>query len=53
MARNAEAMEDLKRILVAREAAYAKADVNFETSGRPLAETYLALRDTLRVRLAD
>ena len=53
MAGNAEAMEDLKRILVGREAAYAKADVTFETSGRPLAETYLALRETLRLRLAD
>jgi len=53
MAGNAEAMEDLKRILVAREGAYAKADVTFDTSGQPLAEAYLALRDTLRPRLAD
>jgi XRE family transcriptional regulator, aerobic/anaerobic benzoate catabolism transcriptional regulator len=47
MAGNSEAMADLKRILAGREAFYAKADVRFDTSGKPLAETYLELRTTL------
>ena len=51
MAGNAEAMEDLKRILMGREAAYAKADLIFDTSGRPLAEAHLGLRDALMPRL--
>jgi XRE family aerobic/anaerobic benzoate catabolism transcriptional regulator len=53
MAGNAEAMDDLKRILAGREAEYARADVTFDTSGRALAETYAALRDTLAPRLAS
>jgi XRE family aerobic/anaerobic benzoate catabolism transcriptional regulator len=52
MAGNAEAMEDLKRILASREAAYARADVTFDTSRKPLAESYLALRALLWPRLA-
>lgn len=52
MAGNAEAMEDLKRILAGREAAYARADLTFDTSGKPLAGTYLALRDAVLTRLA-
>ena len=51
MAGNAEAMEDLKRILAGREAAYARADLVFETSGKPLAEAYLALRDDVVERV--
>ena len=53
MAGNAEAMEDLKRILASREAAYARADVDFDTSDKPLAESYLALRALLWPRLAQ
>lgn len=52
MAGHAEAMDDLKRILASREAAYARADLTFDTSGRPLAEAYLALRDALWPRIA-
>ena len=44
MAGNAEAMSDLKRILAGREAAYAKADLTFDTAGKTLAESYLGLR---------
>ncbi len=51
MAGNAEAMDDLKRILASREAAYARADVTFDTSEKPLAESYLALRAVLWPRL--
>ena len=52
MAGNIEAMADLKRILASREEFYAKADVQFDTSGKPLAETYLELRSALLPRLA-
>jgi XRE family aerobic/anaerobic benzoate catabolism transcriptional regulator len=52
MAGNAEAMDDLKRILAGREAAYARADLIFDTSGKPLAEAYLALRSQVMPRLA-
>ena len=52
MAGNAEAMTDLKRILAGREALYARADVTFDTSGRPLADAYLALRAEVLPRLA-
>jgi XRE family transcriptional regulator, aerobic/anaerobic benzoate catabolism transcriptional regulator len=52
MAGNAEAMGDLQRILAGREAAYARADVTFDTGGKPLAESYLALRALLWPRLA-
>jgi XRE family aerobic/anaerobic benzoate catabolism transcriptional regulator len=51
MAGNAEAMEDLKRILAAREADYARADLTFDTSAQPLAEVYLALRDAIVTRM--
>ena len=51
MAGNTEAMADLKRILAGREEFYAKADLRFETSGKPLAETYLELRTALLPRL--
>jgi XRE family aerobic/anaerobic benzoate catabolism transcriptional regulator len=44
MAGNAEAMSDLKRILAGREASYARADLTFDTGGKPLAECYLGLR---------
>jgi XRE family transcriptional regulator, aerobic/anaerobic benzoate catabolism transcriptional regulator len=51
MAGNAEAMEDLKRILATREAAYARADLTFDTSAQPLAQVYLALRDAIGTRM--
>jgi XRE family transcriptional regulator, aerobic/anaerobic benzoate catabolism transcriptional regulator len=47
MAGNAEAMDDLKRILAGREAFYAKADLTFDTSGRTMADAYRELRAAL------
>jgi XRE family aerobic/anaerobic benzoate catabolism transcriptional regulator len=44
MAGNREAMEDLRRILAAREAFYGKADLSFETSGRTLPAAFAELR---------
>jgi len=51
MAGNAEAMEDLKRILAGREDDYARADLPFDTSGKSLAEAYLELRAALSPRV--
>jgi len=51
MAGNAEAMDDLKRILAARESDYARADLTFDTSAAPLAQVYMALRDAIGSRL--
>lgn len=51
MAGNAEAMDDLKRILSGREAFYAKADLMFDTGGRTLADSYLELRAVLQQRV--
>jgi XRE family aerobic/anaerobic benzoate catabolism transcriptional regulator len=51
MAGNAEAMEDLKRILAARESDYARADLTFDTSVAPLAQVYMALRDAIGSRM--
>ena len=53
MAGNTEAMADLKRILAGREEFYAKADLRFDTGGKPLAETYLELRTALTSKLAS
>jgi len=50
MAGNAEAMEDLKRILAAREPLYRKADVVVDTSGQSLDSSLTALRDSVMVR---
>jgi XRE family aerobic/anaerobic benzoate catabolism transcriptional regulator len=47
MADNAEALEDLKRILQAREPQYQKADAAVETSGRSIPETLGRLRDAI------
>ncbi len=52
MAGNAEAMEDLRRILQGREAFYAKADLTVDTSRQPQAETFRLLRAGVRSRLA-
>lgn len=52
MAASKEAMEDLKRILVGRSAFYSKADLTFNTSLRPLEESFEALRTQVRRDLA-
>lgn len=44
---NEEAMEDLRRILSAREPLYAKADVTVDTSGKSLDESLLQLRQAV------
>ena len=44
MAGNAEAMEDLKRILAAREPMYGRADAVIDTSGATAAESFARLR---------
>ncbi len=51
MAGNAEAMDDLKRILSGREAFYAKADLIFDTGGKTLADAYTELRAVLQQRV--
>jgi XRE family aerobic/anaerobic benzoate catabolism transcriptional regulator len=48
MSGNPEAMEDLRRILAARAPFYSKADVAFDTGGKPLAEAFADLREALR-----
>jgi XRE family transcriptional regulator, aerobic/anaerobic benzoate catabolism transcriptional regulator len=45
---NAEAMEDLKRILDSRAAFYSKADEVFDTSGKSLEASFVALQERLR-----
>jgi XRE family transcriptional regulator, aerobic/anaerobic benzoate catabolism transcriptional regulator len=47
-----EAMEDLRRILAARQAFYSKADLTFDTSGKPLAAAFSQLRDAVHAALA-
>ena len=44
MAGNDEAMDDLKRILAAREAMYGKADAVIDTSGEAADESFAKLR---------
>lgn len=44
MAGNAEAMEDLRRILDARAALYAKADLSVDTAGLNLEQSYASLK---------
>jgi XRE family transcriptional regulator, aerobic/anaerobic benzoate catabolism transcriptional regulator len=51
MAGSPEAMDDLKRILAGREASYAKADLSFDTGGKPLAEAFLGLRASVLQRV--
>ena len=46
-----EAMEDLRRILAARQAFYSKADLSFDTSGRPLPESFAELKLAVRAAL--
>jgi XRE family aerobic/anaerobic benzoate catabolism transcriptional regulator len=47
MAGHAEAMEDLRNILSARESLYGKADAVVDTSGSPLEKSFAALRHVL------
>jgi XRE family aerobic/anaerobic benzoate catabolism transcriptional regulator len=51
MAGNREAMEDLRRILAAREPFYGKADMAFDTSGKTLAKTFTELRAAVRAEV--
>jgi XRE family aerobic/anaerobic benzoate catabolism transcriptional regulator len=44
---SAEAMEDMRRILVARESLYSKADFTLDTTGRTPEECLMQLRQTL------
>lgn len=46
------AFDDLNRILEVRRDLYARADMIFDTSEAPLAETYLKLRDKVRARIS-
>ncbi len=48
MAASKEAMEDLRRILSGRAAFYSKADLGVDTSGQDLAQSFHALRTTVR-----
>jgi len=47
MAGHAEAMEDLRNILTAREPLYGKADAVVDTSGCPVEKSFAALRKVL------
>jgi XRE family aerobic/anaerobic benzoate catabolism transcriptional regulator len=47
MAGNAEAMDDLRRILAGRSPFYAKADTVVSTAGKTLAQSFAALRDAI------
>jgi len=51
MAGSAEAIEDLKMILVGRAPFYAKANMSFDTSAQPLEESFQLLRDRLRAAI--
>ena len=48
MADNAEAMEDLRRILQAREPLYRRADVQLETSRETVAQSFLKLKQAVQ-----
>ena len=52
MSGNREAMDDLKRILAGRSELYGRADMQYDTSDKTLADAYLQLRDRLAARLA-
>jgi XRE family transcriptional regulator, aerobic/anaerobic benzoate catabolism transcriptional regulator len=51
MAGNAEAMDDLKRILAGRAAFYSKAQYRINTSAAPLDESFSALRQLVRTTI--
>lgn len=48
MGDNNEAMDDLRRILEAREPLYRRADIHLETSGEPVDESFLKLKRVLQ-----
>jgi XRE family aerobic/anaerobic benzoate catabolism transcriptional regulator len=49
MSGNAEAMDDLKRILIAREPLYRKADAVVDTSGQDVEASLARLRAALKL----
>jgi XRE family transcriptional regulator, aerobic/anaerobic benzoate catabolism transcriptional regulator len=51
MAENDEAMEDLRRILEARAPLYRKADVQLDTSGASVDESFAKLKEALQVEV--
>ena len=51
MAENDEAMEDLRRILEAREPFYRKADLHLDTSGESAEQSFLKLRKALQFEI--
>ena len=51
MAGSGQAMEDLRRILEAREPLYAKADMHLDTSGSSVEESFSKLKAALQVNL--
>ena len=53
MAGNAEAMDDLRRILSGRAAFYSKADLKVDTSGQDLARSFDLLRTTVREAISN
>lgn len=53
MARNDEAMDDLKAILAAREPSYRRADASVDTTGQSVEESLAALMEAVRPVLRD
>ncbi|MGA7916604.1 MAG: helix-turn-helix transcriptional regulator [Candidatus Acidiferrales bacterium] len=51
MADNEEAMDDLRRILAARETLYRRADIHLETSGESVDESLLKLKRAIQAEL--
>jgi XRE family transcriptional regulator, aerobic/anaerobic benzoate catabolism transcriptional regulator len=51
MAENDEAMEDLRRILEAREPFYCKADLHLDTSGESAEQSFLKLKQALQTEI--
>jgi XRE family aerobic/anaerobic benzoate catabolism transcriptional regulator len=51
MAGNDQAMEDLRRILEAREPLYRRADMELDTSGSSAEESFSRLKKTLQANL--
>ncbi|MDN8612321.1 helix-turn-helix transcriptional regulator [Variovorax ginsengisoli] len=53
MAASKEAMDDLRRILSGRAAFYSKADLNVDTGGQDLAQSFARLRTAVREAMAQ
>ncbi|MBC7993718.1 MAG: helix-turn-helix transcriptional regulator [Rhizobacter sp.] len=51
MAGSSEAMEDLRRILSGRSAFYGRADLSFDTGGKPASESFAQLREAISASL--